>query len=670
MPFTYRITATDQPSSFGVQNLPLGLSLNPTNGFITGKPVYAGDFYSAISASNVWGIGTATLHFSFTNAAVTGLSIANVTYKYSSPYLLDFEFSLRDNDDPTLGNAVITAPQLLSATCRENGVAISPSETAFVIERGTTKQFRSYLVLDFTESIASLANGDSNGDGISDAVEDMVNGAEDFVNQQRPDSQVGVYEFHREDQDPQRVVALTTDKALLNNSIAGIWTNYVQGFPAGSRTWDALVAAITDLGPTNRDEQHYVVFVSDGKDESSLKTVRDVITAATNAAVKVYCIGFGAELNAATLQSITTATEGRYYDAQAVGGLTAAFDQVGKDLAGQYLLRWATLRRSATAFMPSFDITFQGLTASSPANPVTMTTNVDNSTTPPTTNIVSMTNFIIGPYVPASNAAPVIVGALRLVANAEIQPRSVTLRAAYVPRYIRQLRIHYRPNWPCTVSLQSTAAREILAGWSLTETNDGAGGRWLQITSPNPASLADSIPFGALGNLIKFSLRDMLNATNAFSSFAVDNTIYTNTGGQSFVIENTNAFVTVYPALTNGTPVPWLISKGYTNNFDLAELGDPDGDGAPNWQEYSANTDPLDMDSVFLVRSLSNDAYGRNQVTFSTALGRTYRLESSVDLSIWIVVQGNIAGTNGDVTIVDRSYYPPPPQIFYRVVAY
>src|SRR6185436_12814000 len=184
---------------------------------------------------------------------------------------------------------VVASPHLFTMTCQEDGQTISSNETAVIIDRATVKQFKTVLALDFTESIASLANGDSNGDGISDAVDDLVAGAIDFVDQQRPGAQVGVYEFHREDFTPQRVVALTSDHALLNSSIAGIWTNYVGWFPASSRAWDAMIAAIGELGPTNSDEQHYAVLVSDGQDESSFATATDVIRAATNNRVRVFC---------------------------------------------------------------------------------------------------------------------------------------------------------------------------------------------------------------------------------------------------------------------------------------------------------------------------------------------------------------------------------------------
>jgi hypothetical protein len=669
----YQITATGAPTGFGAQNLPEGLTVDPNTGLIFGSPIYAGTQAATIFATNLWGSASATLNFTISNKLVTGLSIANVTYTYSSPYLLDFEFSLRDNDDPAQGEAVVVSPQMLYAIGLEEGKTNSPSESGVRVALGSTKQLKANLVLDFTESLASLSNGDTNSDGISDAIDQMVAGAQTFVNQQAPSAQIGVFEFHREDMNPQKVVGLTTDKTLLNQSIAGIWTNYVQWFPASSRCWDALTLAISDLGTSNRDEQHYVVFISDGQDESSLSTVDNVITAATNSGVKILCVGFGDVINTANLTAITTETHGRYYEATNAVALGAQFGQISKDLKGQYILRWATLKRSATAFMPSFEIYYGTNHAVSPPNPFYEDLNnpiVDTNTVPPTTNYPFVTNFIIAPYVPTQHTGTVTVGALRLSADAAVLPSAITLRAAYVPRFIRQLRIHYRANWPCTASLMSTGPGEILSGWSLTETNDGTGGNWLLLSSPNPQSTATSIPFASFGSLIHFNFNDVLSASNAFSLLEIDNTIYTNTGGQKFVIENTNAFLAVYPDLPHHTPVPWLISYGITNNFVAAETADPDGDGVPTWQEYLANTNPRNATSRFVVRGLSNDLYGRYQITFSTALNRRYRVETSSDLANWETVAEDIIGTNADVTILDHRYIPWVNEVFYRAVVY
>lgn len=671
--FSYQITATKSPTGYGAVGLPPGLTVDPLTGLISGTAVYAGEFDSTIWASNIWGAGSASLHFSLSNAVIAGLSIANVTYDYSSPYLLDFQFSLRDDNDPTNGLAVVVPASLLSVVCKEDDVAISPSETAFVVQLlgGSTKLVKSELVLDFTESIASLSNGDTNADGISDAVDSLVGGAKDFVNQQPLEAQIGLYEFHREDVDPQKVVALTTNKTVLTQAIDGIWTNYVQGYPAGSRCWDALTAAITDIGASNRDEQHYVVFVSDGRDESSTSTITNVINLALTNGVKVYCIGFGAELNTNSLQLITSRTQGRYYTATNASDLAAQFARISKDLNGQYFLRWATLKRSNKAFTPSFEITYQGLTALSPSNTTYLDTNnpiIDTNQVPPTTNYNTLTNVIIATYVPTQHTGDVTVGSLRLVTDAAVGPGIVTLRASYVPRYIRRLRIHYRANWPCTTSLLSTAPGELLEGWSLTETNDGTGGQWMEIVSPYPQSVSNSLPYGALGNLVKFSLRDITSANTAFSVLEMDNTIYM-PGPQTFIFENATAFLRVFPALPYGTPVPWLIGYGYSGDFVAAEVSDSDGDGLLTWQEYQANTSPRNPNSKLFIRRLAqNSTHGWYEITFPSALNRTYRVDASSDLVNWQTLQDNIAGTGADLVVTDNRFLPGATQMYYRLL--
>ncbi|HEY5914490.1 MAG TPA: putative Ig domain-containing protein [Verrucomicrobiae bacterium] len=679
-PFTYQITATASPVLFGAMDLPVGLSVDPLTGLISGSPTYAGTFDSTIWASNNWGTASANLHFAFQNAQLNNLNIGSVTFNYSKPYLLDFQFSLYTvNGDPADPNApasgVVVDPKLLSATCMEDGVTNSAIETGSFIVEGNSKVVKVYLVLDFTASIASLVNGDTNNNGISDAVEFMVAGAQDFVNQQPYDTQIGVIEFHRDDMAPSNVVALTTDKVLLNQAIAGIYTNYVKGFYSGSRCWDALAASVTALGTSNRDEQHFVVFVSDGRDESSTAVLTNVIAQATTAAVKVFALGFGSELDPTTLQNITSQTQGRYFPAGSdPSALASQFAEITKSAKGQYILRWATLKRSSTAFMPSFIISYAGLMATSPTNPVAEDIQPDPADTndPPTMFVTNyITNFIIGPYVPKTYEGDVTVGTLRMVPNKEVLPTALDLRATYAPRNISQLRIHYVPNWPCTPLIQNTGAGEILSGWSLVETNDGAGGNWMLLSSPNPTNPLTCIPFASFGKLVTFAFKDVINPTNAFSLFSIDNTLYTNMNPRapSFRIENTNDFLKSFPLLPYGTPVPWLISYGYSGNYTNAEVTDTDGDGMLAWQEYRANTNPTNAASKFVVRTMSRLPDGRWQVTFSTSLNRTYRVEASTDLSNWQSVQDNITGINQDVTITDTRYVPTD-TLYYRVLVY
>lgn len=60
-PFTYTITAANDPSSFGASNLPPGLSFTPSSGMIAGTPTQAGRFNATISATNLSGTDSQTL---------------------------------------------------------------------------------------------------------------------------------------------------------------------------------------------------------------------------------------------------------------------------------------------------------------------------------------------------------------------------------------------------------------------------------------------------------------------------------------------------------------------------------------------------------------------------------------------------------------------------------
>jgi hypothetical protein len=68
---TYTILATGSPAGFGAGGLPSGLSVNTTNGQITGTPLQSGIFNVTLSATNGGGSATATLVFSIAKASAT-----------------------------------------------------------------------------------------------------------------------------------------------------------------------------------------------------------------------------------------------------------------------------------------------------------------------------------------------------------------------------------------------------------------------------------------------------------------------------------------------------------------------------------------------------------------------------------------------------------------------
>ena len=70
--FSYPITATNSPTSYGASGLPAGLSVNPSTGLISGTPTISGTFNVTVTASNAGGTGIMTL---ITTIAPTNYSL-------------------------------------------------------------------------------------------------------------------------------------------------------------------------------------------------------------------------------------------------------------------------------------------------------------------------------------------------------------------------------------------------------------------------------------------------------------------------------------------------------------------------------------------------------------------------------------------------------------------
>ena len=678
--FSYTIRASNTPTTYGASGLPLGLSVNPTNGVISGTPWFGGTFTVPVWAANAWGTGTTNVVMTISYATLSGLAITDVVNTFSKPFLLDFSFSLKDGTNP-----VVRPPSQFQVVCMEDGVPIS-SEAPLILDSvmgSNSKQLKTFLVLDYTYSMFVVPG----------AIDAMQAAAELLISEEPPHALFGIVEFNADYMAPQFVTnSLTTtnnyfitDKTVLNQSIAGIQTNYVKGNYAGTRCWDAMYAALTNFGIniTNiTDEQRYLVAMTDGNDDSSdLNTIFfptnaiDVLVQTAQANnVAIYCVAFGGNVNTNSLQQLTSQTSGQYYLAATTTDLGSQFERIQKDIDSQYVLRWATLKRATVpaypvnGFQPSFQITYGGFTAS--WNTTIVTTNIVDDPGPP---VVSHdTNVVQFPFDPPAWSNDVRVGSLRLVPDAALGPQRVRLRAAYVPRAVREIRLNYRPNYPCTTSLDSTGTNEILQGWTMTETADTNGLRTLTMISSDTNNLLTSIPYAAFGELVEFDFKypESVTAMQAFSSFSVDNSIYTNflPSGVTFTNQNFTNFITLYAVTPPyGTPIPWLIYYGFNTNFAAAELIATNG--LPVWQDYLAGLNPTNANSKFTVSTAF--ALGQPpQIIFSTVVGRTYRVDTATSLGSWMVLRDNIIGIGGNILFIDNRVLSGVSTVFYRVAVY
>jgi arabinoxylan arabinofuranohydrolase len=66
--FSYTITASNSPTSYGASGLPAGLNVNTTNGAISGTPTVAGTFNATVTATNASGTGSKSLTITINNS--------------------------------------------------------------------------------------------------------------------------------------------------------------------------------------------------------------------------------------------------------------------------------------------------------------------------------------------------------------------------------------------------------------------------------------------------------------------------------------------------------------------------------------------------------------------------------------------------------------------------
>src|SRR6266487_4641130 len=138
--FSYQITATNNPTSYGASSLPPGLTVNTATGLISGTPTTAGTYPVTISATNSGGTGTSTLVITINNPVPTVTSISPTCATAGGP-----QFTLTVN-----GTKFVSA-----STVNWNG---TPLATTFVSSTQLTAAVPASLIATAGTASITVAN--------------------------------------------------------------------------------------------------------------------------------------------------------------------------------------------------------------------------------------------------------------------------------------------------------------------------------------------------------------------------------------------------------------------------------------------------------------------------------------------------------------------------------
>jgi hypothetical protein len=161
--FSYQITATNSPTSYGASGLPGGLSVSTTTGLISGTPAAAGTFAVTLSASNASGTGTATLTLTITT---TPTPTPNAWWKFDDNGGTSAADATGNGHTLTLNaGAGWGAPKIGVAALRCNG-STNPPSTADSVFNNPQYTWMGWLRSDTDPSNtlfqAPIANGQTN----------------------------------------------------------------------------------------------------------------------------------------------------------------------------------------------------------------------------------------------------------------------------------------------------------------------------------------------------------------------------------------------------------------------------------------------------------------------------------------------------------------------------
>ena len=252
------------------------------------------------------------------------MTIEGALNRSRPPYLMRFALLLRD----MLGEVIPTrTPEdlgKLSFEIQEDGEVLDLNETAMQVNGPENLKVNLVLLLDYTGSMYKAGVGDPESPRLpGEVLEEIKESASMFLDDLPPGYRVALM-YHNDRQPRSRMIhGFSTDRASLKAALKRF--SVPPALHGTSDVYDALIEAIQrlaaedaeDVLPFDDADLRSVVFISDGKDNSSTQDAAAVVTAARNQKVRLYPLTYsaGSAVNYPDMIKLADETGGHLYRA-------------------------------------------------------------------------------------------------------------------------------------------------------------------------------------------------------------------------------------------------------------------------------------------------------------------------------------------------------------------
>ena len=348
----------------------------------------------------------------------------------------------------------------------EDWQEIDYTETSFFVDTAEAIPIELAFVLDFTNSMASARLPDGR-----DGIQAMLDAFEVSVLPLGGAHLLGAVEFHDRNMEPAVLSELSADRQALMASVNGFHRSDFD--PGSTRVWDAVTIG-SGLFTSYLDDPNTVralVFLSDGRDTSSINLREDALAAARERDVRLYALGVGDVFQEDKLRQMAESSGGGYYAARELSQLQEQLQLIINNLRGQYRMSYITLRRTGE-YENRIAVNLGNASGSTEVGP-----------------------FNVADFFGFDNQGVIDFDTPSI--DREKEQATVFVRSNHMPRNINRIRFKPHTDKPVRIDLVAQQDGGLLDGWAVS--GPDAGG-FYDMSSHRP------LDFGSLGLLFRMTI--------------------------------------------------------------------------------------------------------------------------------------------------------------------